>query len=228
MPDVTFDGETVTATTGYLHNSQGRLIVATGRQNASNGPPDPKTFPPPPPPNATAVRSYQQRYCYDAIGNLLAVQQLANNAGWTREYAYHTETNADGKVVTFDSRLLATTVGLDTRTYAHDAAGNLTGLGDGQGGRYSPFVPFCGHATSQRLPMRYPRMIRAALSGPRLARLAPPPSSRRPSAQRACVPPSASAQRLPDPAPMLVRQTPATAATLAESRGVSPGRQKSA
>ncbi|NVB39974.1 toxin [Pseudenhygromyxa sp. WMMC2535] len=118
-----FQNTVVQAANSYTYDALYRLIEATGREHASDGTaqrthdqlpvgPQPMTTDP------SAMRRYTQRYTYDVVGNILAVQHLPSaGTGWTRRYQYAEDGN----------RLLATSAPGDAQdVYTHDAHGSMT------------------------------------------------------------------------------------------------------
>jgi YD repeat-containing protein len=90
-----------------------RLVTATGREFQSPPAGDP-WIDLPRGTDITKAQAYQERYRYDAAGNL---QQLAHNSngGFTRDFTVEQATN----------RLQRTTIGTTPYEYAYDANGNM-------------------------------------------------------------------------------------------------------
>ncbi len=68
--------------------------------------------------DGNAVQNYIQKYTYDAVGNILSLQHIANVGSYTRLYEIETNSN----------RLLSNTIGANTYTYNYDARGNMTAM----------------------------------------------------------------------------------------------------
>ncbi|MFQ8433665.1 RHS repeat-associated core domain-containing protein [Amaricoccus sp. W119] len=109
----------------YTYDAIYRLIEATGRENAAAAAPPPNREGPWPTggfPSADALRTYTQRYRYDAVGNFVEmVHAPGTGSGWTRHYKPGTDSN----------RLDQTWYGSHTGgavTYHHDAHGNMLNL----------------------------------------------------------------------------------------------------
>ncbi|NVB39957.1 hypothetical protein G6O69_19085 [Pseudenhygromyxa sp. WMMC2535] len=122
-----FQNTVVEAANTYTYDALYRLIEATGREHASDGSaqrshdqlpvgPQPMTSDP------SAMRRYTQRFTYDVVGNILALQHIpSTGTGWTRRYQYAEDGN----------RLLASSAPGDaqnvyTHAYTHDAHGSMT------------------------------------------------------------------------------------------------------
>jgi RHS repeat-associated protein len=133
-------GQTVEPVGAYTYDAVYRLIEAEGRehigQNAFDSNPPNGDFRDDPfighrahPNDLQALRSYTERYEYDAVGNFEALIHHANGAGWTRRYDYQEDSllEADKK----SNRLTRTTVGNglnQVEPYTHDAHGNMTSM----------------------------------------------------------------------------------------------------
>jgi RHS repeat-associated protein len=84
------------------------------------------------------LRSYAQRYEYDAVGNITQMRHTAAGGNWTRDYVYDYQRALLGFVSPFtaashpgdSNRLYSTTLtgGAPYQLYEHDAAGNILGL----------------------------------------------------------------------------------------------------
>ncbi|MFD0360698.1 SpvB/TcaC N-terminal domain-containing protein [Nocardia sp. GCM10030253] len=81
----------------YVYDAAYRLIEATGREHVGQGsatPPDAADAPREGvshPADAAAMGRYLQRYCYDAVGNILRMAHRTDDparGGWTRDYLY--------------------------------------------------------------------------------------------------------------------------------------------
>ena len=122
---VSFGGNSrITGDADYTYDANFRLIEATGRENnAALSAPHPgndrayrSTFAKGDP---VGLRTYTERYRYDAVGNILQIKHLSAGNNWTRDYGY----------AATDNRLLETTVGdAVTRYTYHDRHGFLTSM----------------------------------------------------------------------------------------------------
>ncbi|MBI4704888.1 MAG: toxin, partial [Deltaproteobacteria bacterium] len=111
----------------YTYDAIYRLIAAEGREHAAGADVqlDEQGLPIhaiPHPNDPSGLRRYTQGYDYDEVGNLTEMRHrldLGEQGEWTRAYAYVPGTN----------RLATTSHGsLGTRSYAHDAHGNMTAM----------------------------------------------------------------------------------------------------
>jgi RHS repeat-associated protein len=136
-----FRNRRVEPSADYTYDAVHRLIEAFGREHLgqTGGTPNPPTAPDPfdttrtglaHPGDGNAMGTYVERYLYDAVGNILAMQHRGSDpvhVGWTRNYAY-TETSLIEPAKT-NNRLSSTTIGSGpTEAYAHDAHGNMTAM----------------------------------------------------------------------------------------------------
>lgn len=131
-----FRNRRVEPSTSYIYDALSRLIEATGREHlglTSTGQPNPPT---PPdqfnlfhrnqshPHDGNAMGIYTERYLYDAVGNIDAMQHLGSdpaNPRWTRNYRYADDSN----------RLLRTWYGNDELNavgYDYDTHGSMLNL----------------------------------------------------------------------------------------------------
>jgi RHS repeat-associated protein len=120
----------------YTYDAVYRLIEATGREHASIGTTqldhqDQPIRNLPLPTDPSAVRSYQEQYTYDRVGNLLELFHSAGGGAntWTRTYSYTTGTN----------RLASNTIPGGSATYTHDAHGSITSMPHLASITYGPF-----------------------------------------------------------------------------------------
>lgn len=100
IPVVFFNNTKVTGVSEYTYDALYRLIEATGRENSAalsygaednwNDAPFMHALNPGDP---MSVRSYTQRYQYDAVGNIREMKHLATGGNWTRSYDYETANN---------------------------------------------------------------------------------------------------------------------------------------
>ncbi len=143
LPTIFHNNEQVAPVSSYTYDALYRLIEATGREHiAQTG----HNFGPPPPgatyrdhpffglranPNdPTALRTYTERYEYDAVGNFTTMRHVAANGSWTRAYTYDEASLLEP--AKRSNRLSSTQVGDDhahpAEAYTYDAHGNVTRL----------------------------------------------------------------------------------------------------
>ncbi|WP_234023143.1 RHS repeat-associated core domain-containing protein [Sorangium cellulosum] len=127
---VFFNNDVVSPNAQYVYDADYRLIEATGREHAGGladvqrDQNDLLIQALPHPNDAQALRNYTEKYVYDAVGNLLRMEHHAGAGTWIRRYAYEATSN----------RLVSTSMPGDpvdgpySRTYAHDAHGNMTAM----------------------------------------------------------------------------------------------------
>jgi RHS repeat-associated protein len=123
----------------YTYDAIYRLIEATGREHLgqTGGHPNPPTTPVAfegfhtrlgHPGDGNAMGLYVERYLYDAVGNLLAVQHRGRDPahpGWARAYVYGEPSQLEaGKA---NNRLSSTSLGAATETYRYDGPAGLHG-----------------------------------------------------------------------------------------------------
>jgi RHS repeat-associated protein len=120
----------------YTYDPLYRLVQATGREHASIGTTqldhnDQPIRNLPLPTDPSAVRSYQEQYTYDLVGNLLELFHSAGGGAntWTRTCAYISGTN----------RLASNTIPGGSATYTHDAHGSITSMPHLAAIAYGPF-----------------------------------------------------------------------------------------
>ena len=136
---VFFRNHRVEPSADYTYDAIYRLIEATGREHLGQvgGQPNPPTAPDAfngfhtrlgHPGDGNAMGTYIERYVYDAVGNILAMQHRGSNPahpGWTRTYAYNEASQLEvGKV---NNRLSSATVGATMEPYRYDGAAGLHG-----------------------------------------------------------------------------------------------------
>jgi RHS repeat-associated protein len=117
-PTVFFNNTKITSVSTYTYDALYRLIEATGKENNAalsftrednwNDAPFMQQLSNNDP---MAMRSYMQRYQYDAVGNMEGMQHLATGNNWTRHYTYQARNN----------RIINTRIGDNTYTYDHHA-----------------------------------------------------------------------------------------------------------
>jgi len=118
IPAVFFDNQKIIGVSTYTYDALYRLVEATGRENSVSVSFDAKDnwndapfMQPVNPGDPIVMRNYTQSYQYDAVGNILQMQQQAAGKSWTRNYAYQAANN----------RLISTQIGSETYTYPHHA-----------------------------------------------------------------------------------------------------------
>lgn len=111
----------------YTYDAVYRLIEATGREHL--GQTDPGDTGDAPrvglahPGDGAAMGRYLQRYVYDAVGNMLALEHRASTApGWTRRFSYSEPSALEPEVT--GNRLS----GAGDGDFAYDARGNTTAM----------------------------------------------------------------------------------------------------
>jgi RHS repeat-associated protein len=115
------DGEELVAANEYDYDAIYRLTRARGREQLGGD-------------NLQVLRNYTQFYSYDAVDNILQMQHVAKDAGWTRRYWYNNNDADRNELVILpgnikNNHLLQTQVGTDTAVrYDHDIQGNILNL----------------------------------------------------------------------------------------------------
>ncbi|MEO1052978.1 MAG: SpvB/TcaC N-terminal domain-containing protein [Bacteroidota bacterium] len=118
---VFFNNAQVAPHTKYTYDALHRLLSANGREMAgSNTTPGPNdlAIQPLPDNNTAALRTYNQSYEYDEMGNIMKMIHLANGGNWTRHYHYD-----------INNYLLSTSndgIAPTQAEYAYDIHGNMT------------------------------------------------------------------------------------------------------
>lgn len=134
-----FNNRRVEPSNDYTYDAIYRLIEATGREHLgqTGGQPNPPTAPDafngfhtglPHPGDGNAMGTYIERYVYDAVGNILAMQHRGSDPvhpGWTRDYAYNETSQLEASQV--NNRLSSTTIGTTTENYRYDGSAGLHG-----------------------------------------------------------------------------------------------------
>jgi len=140
---VFFNNTEVNPSCDYVYDAIYRLIQASGREHAgqtilnetaanSNA----RNFPfqvSADPNDTQALRTYTQKYVYDAVGNMLQLQHSAGSGSYTRTCQYNnndTDRQALGVDATSvkNNQLLATATGGNATRYGYDAHGNTLNL----------------------------------------------------------------------------------------------------
>ncbi|XEC94318.1 SpvB/TcaC N-terminal domain-containing protein [Paenibacillus tarimensis] len=116
IPVVFFNNQKITGVSAYTYDALYRLFEATGRENNTaltfgsrdkwNDAPFMRELIPGDP---MAMRTYNQRFLYDAVGNILQIRHRAAGNDWIRDYSYEAANN----------RLVSTQVGTTTYSYSH-------------------------------------------------------------------------------------------------------------
>ena len=136
---VYFRNRRVEPSADYTYDAIYRLIEATGREHLGQnaGSPLPPTSPDAfngfhtgldHPGDGNAMGTYVERYLYDAVGNILAMQHRSSDpihAGWTRTYTYDEVSQVETDKVS--NRLTSTAVGEVTEPYRYDGAAAVHG-----------------------------------------------------------------------------------------------------
>jgi RHS repeat-associated protein len=139
-----FHNQRVEPNAEYTYDAVYRLIKATGREHLGQvaGAPIPHSYNDAPrvgllhPNDGRLMGTYEERYLYDAVGNLLEMHHEGtepSHPGWTRNYAYSEKSLIeDGNGDTLEktsNRLSSTRVDGDNppvHKYAYDNHGNMT------------------------------------------------------------------------------------------------------
>lgn len=123
---VYFDNVAVSPDQAFTYDAFYRLKTATGREKVSRGQPyngDPASGTLRDP--YTAVALYEERYAYDAVGNMTEMRHLVGGStAWVRAYSYA----EDGSGDPVSNQLVDTTESVGTVTYQHDDRGNIVFL----------------------------------------------------------------------------------------------------
>jgi RHS repeat-associated protein len=144
QPTIFYDGQKVEAKNDYDYDATYQLIRATGREHIGQNNPNEsplnkntRNFPFENGPAASdekALRNYTEHYVYDAVGNIVKMQHVADGAGWTRNYWYNnndtdrSELNINAGALK-NNQLLQTKTGTNTATsYTYDIQGNMLKL----------------------------------------------------------------------------------------------------
>jgi RHS repeat-associated protein len=130
-----YSNQVVTPSNDYTYDAIYRLITAEGREHIGQAAQPQTTWDDrfraglPHPNDGQAMRRYNERYEYDAVGNFLQLIHRAMNGDWTRGFEYNEPSLIEpGKN---SNRLSGATVGANnptTETYAHDAHGNMIAM----------------------------------------------------------------------------------------------------
>ena len=146
QPTVFYNGQEVKAENDYEYDAVYQLIYASGREHAGQNHVHETTphsnirnFPFENTISATdtqALRTYEQKYLYDSVGNILEMKHvtIGTNSSWTRKYWYNNndthrhELGIDAAAIK-NNQLLQTRIGIATPTrYTHDIHGNMLNL----------------------------------------------------------------------------------------------------
>ncbi len=124
---VYFRNQVVGASNSYIYDAVYRLIEAEGREHIGQMSrpqidyDDSSRMNQPLPGDGQAMRRYQERYRYDAVGNILEMIHSAVGGNWRRVYHYD-----EREPIPSNNRLTSTTIGELTERYAYDTCGNMT------------------------------------------------------------------------------------------------------
>jgi RHS repeat-associated protein len=138
---VYFRNQRVKPSSDYTYDAIYRLATATGREHlgqtsAQLNPPrqitDDDGFRTGQlqPGDGNAMGTYTEKYQYDPVGNLLALNHAVSSGSWTRRYAYREPSQITAAET--NNRLTSTSLPGDpaagpySATYAHDSHGNMT------------------------------------------------------------------------------------------------------
>ena len=118
-----FNGSVVSPSQKFEYDALYRLVKATGREHVSvNADSEPEAdgynAAQISPQDGTAMRNYAREWRYDSVGNLLSIIHNANGNAWTCTNAYATDSN----------RLVGTSVGQTTASFAYNAHGSMTSM----------------------------------------------------------------------------------------------------
>jgi RHS repeat-associated protein len=136
---VFFRNQRVVPSADYTYDAVYRLIEATGREHLgqAGGTPDPSTAPDgfhgfhtglAQPGDGNATGTYIERYCYDAVGNILSMQHRGSHPaqpGWQRAYTYHETSQLEADRM--NNRLTSVTLGATIESYHYDGSAGLHG-----------------------------------------------------------------------------------------------------
>ncbi len=136
LSTITYDNELIEPVCSYTYDAVYKLIEAKGREHIGQN-----TFQPNLPngnfrdypftglnanPNdLQALRTYTERYDYDAVGNFKKMIHQFGNGAWTRDYEYD-EASILEPATKKSNRLSATTIGQTIETYGYDVHGSMT------------------------------------------------------------------------------------------------------
>jgi len=141
LQTIYFRNRRVEPSADYTYDAAGRLIEARGREHLgqTGGVPNAPTAPDAfngfhsgldHPGDGNAMGTYVERYVYDAVGSILAMQHRGADPaapGWTRNYAY-----SDASLIEpakTSSRLSSTQLDIAAvEAYSHDAQGNMVSM----------------------------------------------------------------------------------------------------
>ena len=123
-----FDNSVVSPDQLFEYSAVYRLISATGREHASLSQPthaDISFGPQPHPDDPAALRTYEEHYVWDAVGNIVELQHVASGGNFTRQYRYDDDNDSN--------RLMSNSApGESTEPFSHsytyDDHGNMTSM----------------------------------------------------------------------------------------------------
>ncbi|MBC8070323.1 MAG: RHS repeat-associated core domain-containing protein, partial [Deltaproteobacteria bacterium] len=126
QPEVYFANDVVSAEQLFEYSALYRLTAASGREHASLGQPTDADFafgPQPHPDDPAALRRYEERYAWDAVGNILELRHAASGGSFTRQHIY-----AAGGNRLLSSSAPGESVAPFSHSYPYDAHGNMTAM----------------------------------------------------------------------------------------------------
>ena len=127
-----FNNQVVEPHNDYSYDAIYRLIEATGREHIGQAAKPQTTWSDEGrvklahPQDGQAMRTYQERYQYDPVGNFEQLVHTAANGNWTRSYTYDEPSLIEQSKQS--NRLSSTTVGSatpETESFNYDAHGNM-------------------------------------------------------------------------------------------------------
>lgn len=128
-----FDNTVVEPHTDHTFDALYRLVVASGREHIGSLPTPQPTWNDEArrhlthPHDGTAMRTYTERYSYDAVGNILALVHRAARGDWTRNFHYREPSSLEPD--RYGNRLTDTRVGAGpVEPYTYDAHGNTLSM----------------------------------------------------------------------------------------------------
>lgn len=129
QPPIYFNGAVALPQNDYTYDAIYRLIHATGREHIGQVVQPETTWNDEwrvklaHPQDGNKMRSYTERYEYDAVGNFEQMFHQAAGGNWTRTYTYNEMSFLDSSMKT--NQLTSTTIGPTTESYSYDAHGNM-------------------------------------------------------------------------------------------------------
>ena len=124
--EVFFDNTVVSPDQLFEYDSLYRLVSATGREliSLSQSTHADITFGPQPhPDDPAALRTYEESYVWDEVGNIIELQHVASGGNFTRQYVY-----ADNGNRLLRNSAPGESVEPFSHSYTYDAHGNMTSM----------------------------------------------------------------------------------------------------